>query len=345
MERIRRAEDTSLRDGWRRDALRGAAIALAALGLASAGDARAPAQLRGELPREAAALQESPPTTDQDPEPEFVGRAFVFRADLEAGRAAGWTGAASDDEVLEAIRAGLEARLRGVGRFVEARVQREEDRRFSVTFVGDQPPELEELLIAGLSNPARIEGRFLAGDGDLASLGTGAPAEEQRLRAWRAAHPGRPLHEFNGLARDGGGPAVGVFWAAVRGGGEPMLLLRDPTWRFERAHIEGGLRMDGTPPAPVRLGFRLTPAAKESFGRFVATRGAETLVLTLNDEVAARETPDGDAAFDGERLSLGADYTPAEARGLILAAAGEPYAAPLVFVERATRRLPNVERR
>lgn len=287
-------------------------------------------------------------------EPSYVGRAFVFRADLAAGRELGWLAPeTSDVQALEEVRAVLLARLRGAGRFAEASVALEPPAGIAVTFVGDQPEEVEAFLVRGLALPGRLEVRVAADEAALEALGTTLAAERARLEAWRAAHPEVGLEAFRRLAPEAGGARAGLAWiddsaAEIRSEAEPeaepgagaRLVLAEPAWRFTRSAMERGLRPDPEAEPPLGLDLRLLPEPLEELRRWARGQGGRPLVVTL-DGRALGELADPPEAL----VSLGSGYTPTELRALVFAVGDEPLPAPLAFVERSTRPLEGVRAR
>ena len=273
----------------------------------------------------------------------YQGRAFVFQADLAAGRAAGWIDEEKDDEaVLEGIETALVARLRGAGLFSEARVLREAEGRFAAVFVGDQAPDIEAMLIGGLSNPGRVELRLEAADADLAGGATLA-GERERLAAWRAANPEAPVPSFNSVPPGGAGPDPALRWlsGSPATGGEPVPVLRRVLGPVARSDMQVGLRLQPGGGEQHGLAFRLQEEPAEKLNRRLRAHEGRTLVAVLND-VALHRQP---VALPLEYpIPLGGDWSIGEVRALLFAG-GIPLEAPLTFVERSTRELTHVKRR
>jgi hypothetical protein len=263
----------------------------------------------------------------------YMGRAFVFEADLEEGRARGWIAAeAEDEDVLAGVRQALEDRLRTMGRFAEARVEREEGGRFAAIFVGDQQQALEDMIVAGLGNAGRLELRLAAVDADLGRAGATLATERARLERRRAEHPDAALAHFDEGA---------VVWRAPRGGGEPRALCREPLELLRRADFPPGLRVVRDVEAPLGLSFTLLAELGEALAGRLKGRDERTLVVLLNDEIVSTRPP---AESFELMLSAGEGYSLEDARALI-AAVGNPLDAPLRFVERTKRELEQVKRR
>jgi hypothetical protein len=274
----------------------------------------------------------------QEPEPDpvvYVGRAFVFRADLDEARARGWIGADADaEEVLERTRTALQDRLRVMGRFAESTVKREEGGRLVAIFVGDQPEGVEQMLVQGLANPGRLEFRVSAAE-------VPAADEVARLTAWRAAHPEASLAVFDRVAREEGGPPASIVWRTRRGSAEPVALERAFVHPVGRGDMAPGLRVAREVEPELALEFALAEARAERLTEQLAERERRTLVVLVNDVVVETREVTSPLAFP---MSVGSGYPVEEVRALIVAI-GNPVDTPLAFVERTERELDAVKRR
>ena len=290
----------------------------------------------------------------------FLGRAFIFEADLERGVELGWLDAdAPRDEVLETMRQSLESRVRRSGKFVEAVVTREEGDRFAVTFVGKQSPGFEELLIAGMSAAGRLSLHAVAGDGDVAACGSTLAEERERLRSWGSSRAGEPLSRFNRLDRADGGPCEAIAWmprwgAASGGTGrvdeasskdvddEPLAVLRQPSHLFRAVNIQllkvVPLPDRGQPVADLTL----HEPGLDELRAFRREAGGRPVVFAVDGSVVGSQELAGEVE---NPIRLDGGFAIDELRPLILAFAGEPLEAPLRFVAREQRELPNVKRR
>ena len=273
-------------------------------------------------------------------EPVFMGRAFLFRADLEAGRAMRWIApGVSDDEALSRIEQTLRARKRNSGRFVEGQVLREPDAVFSVTFVGPMADAMEAMLIDGLSRPARLALATLATDGDLE--GTTIREERERLRAWLAADVGREMARFVSVPRQAGGPFPGLAWVPPRRrkaehpASAALPILSGESLVLRRADLERAAGVRGTEAGGMSLVLRPGGELRARLGERLAD-GCRHRYLV--DGVGIAEALPL-ASYEEIRIDA---FTLDELRGLVLALAGEPLAAPLRFVGRDTRPLQSV---
>jgi hypothetical protein len=275
--------------------------------------------------------------------PTYVGRAFLFQADLESGLELGWHDAAtSRDEILETIGRSLGERVRRSSRFVEAVVTREDDATFAAIFVGRQPAPVEEMIIGGLSAAGRLSYHLLAENADLEACGSTLLEERGRLESWRSAHPGSPLPAFDRQAAEAGGPCRGISWRPRResdAGDEPIAVLRSPSLLFRATEavntkiVAGG---DGS----LALRLELGDEGRERLDGFEAARSGRRIAFAVDGEVAA--TLDEPPRL-GEALLLQGGFDLEEIRPLLLAFAGDPLPAPLRFVGRAERELPGVQ--
>lgn len=308
----------------------------------------------GAVPAVAQEIPAEVPPTYEPPET-YLGRAFVFEADLERGIELGWLDPATPPEsVLETIRESLEQRVRRSGKFVEAVVTREGDRRFAVTFVGKQSPGFEELLVAGMSAAGRFSLHVVAEDADLEVCGSSLRAEADRLELWRAGDRAAPPSRFDRLGWEEGGPCRAISWlptwreptigieGEAAGADAPVAVLRRPSHLFRAVDI----RLLKVVPLPDRelpvLDLTLQPPGLEELRTFRRAAGDADVVLAVDGRVVA-EQPLPEPIENPIRLD--GRFTIEELRPLVLAFAGEPLEAPLRFVGRQERELPNVKRR
>lgn len=288
---------------------------------------------------------QEPAPKQQPHEPKsFMGRAFVFRADVERARLAGWVGPDTpEDELLEAVDATLLRRVRKLASFPEAQVAREADARFSVTFVGPMPGPVEEFLIAGLSNPGRLAYRVVATEADLGPA-TDLAAQRRRLESWSAEHPQAPLAAFNRLPAAQGGPDETIVWLARRAETEPVAVLRDAAHPLLGADMKDGLQAVADSPAREEndLRFELEEEPAKALSAFADAHRGRELAFAINDEVVATSAPD--APLEGA-VVVDTDLSMDQYRALLLAVTGGPLDVPLAFVERSKRPLENVKQR
>lgn len=281
--------------------------------------------------------------------PAYLGRAFLFEADLELGAELGWLDAAmTPEEALEAIEESLEQRLRRTGKFVEGVVSREEGGRFAVTFVGKQSSGFEALLIEGMSAAGRFSFHVAATDSDLTACGSSLALEIERLEDWLGADPTRHPSRFSNLERAaGGGPCPGIAWLPRRqGGGERAAravgVRREPSYLFRAIQIE---LLKVVPLADRELPvLEVTLAADglEALRAFRQEAGEADLLFAVDGQVVVNQILK-EPIENPVRLDGGFDVS--ELRPLILAFAGEPLPAPLRFLSREQRELPNVKLR
>lgn len=289
----------------------------------------------------------------------YMGRAYLFQADLERARTEGWIEAEADaDEILDGIRDTLEQRVRSVGMFPEARVEREDNGQFAVVFVGRMAQPIESFLQRGLSNPGRIAYRVLAlsedlgGDGDL-------NLERGRLDRWVAEHPEQTLADFNRLPNEKGGPHAAILWLPRRprgtpaasdktpqgAAGEPLALLRGAVHEFHRDDMgERGLGMTFEAPQDTERGlmFELEQEHADELQAFGARNRGRRLAFVVNDRVVElRDVPE---SFENP-VSVDAGLAVEECRELILAVTGGPLQAPLTFAGFDKRPLHGVKTR
>ena len=283
----------------------------------------------------------------QDP-PQYMGKAYVFKADIEHARSVGWIPAdADEEEVLDAIEKTLDRRLRSMGMFPEARAEREDDHHFAVTFVGRMDQAIETFLVGGLSNPGRISLRVLASDGDLA-------AERERLQRWRAENEARPVEAFNLVPRESGGPSPAIDWLEWfdQGGAEDAVRVAPPIEALMRneEHLLGhdrvarlGYGLQGEAPEEIKPGLRLSIREDhvDALEAFVHRHGGKTLAFVVNDRIM-HTMP---AESFGDVLAIPAGVNREQHRQLLLAFAGGPLEAPLHFVEFGKRPLRGVKTR
>lgn len=280
---------------------------------------------------------------------EYIGRAFVLEADLEAGRAAGWASAdATDEELLEAIRDSLYHRLRRAGRFVEALVYPEDDRRFSVVFVGHQDPRIESFLRRGLAGEGRIAYRIVATDADVA--GSSLAEERERFAAWCAAHPAADALLYSAVARDEGGPHPAIDWrlafvgetlANPRVAAEAVPLVRGVSELVRRTETETGRFFVAASDEAVVLSFKLKEEREAALRVFSEAHDGRRVAVTFDARVVDVHEPP--VAF-ANPFKVGPDMSVEEGRILLFALGSEPLPAPLRFVEFSTRKLENVVR-
>jgi hypothetical protein len=306
-------------------------------------------------------------TTAQETEdpPVYMGRALVFEADLDRGVELGWLSADhSADEVMERIAESLNGRLLRTGRFVEGVARREEGNRVSVTFVGRQAGEMEQMLIAGMSAAGRMTLHALPTDADLASCGSSREEESARLEAWLAGQPAgevdpaptdpapadptpvspTPMSRFDHVERTAGGPCDAIRWLPrwetdVEALGPAVAVLRAAELLIRPADVESfelvspseqtvGLSLSLLDPARARLeGFREAAAGRE--------------VAFAVDSAVAWSWPSPQALSDP--LVLEGRFDVSRFRAIVMAFAAEPLPAPLRFVGFEERELPNVK--
>jgi hypothetical protein len=280
------------------------------------------------------------PTTAQQggaETPRYEGRAFVFRADLSLGRAAGWIDPETPDaDVLDRIRAGLRTRVRSAGRFVESQVLQEEGGRFAVVFVGRQDARIEAFLQDALGRRGRLAVRVVPGDEELASAGCDPAAERQRLDAWRGDHADRPLESFRAVPREEGGPHPLLDWLESDDGGEPVALVRGAALRVRPALTESRnfVQAEG---GRWQLRLELNAEGLEQLSAFGARHPARQLVLALDGRVILT-LPVGTQPENP--LFGGSSCTIEEARSYAFALSAE-IPVPLVFEEFSRRPLLN----
>ncbi len=281
-----------------------------------------------------------------------MGRAFVFEADFDFARRAGWVAPdATDAELAESMEATLLMRLRRTGRFVESRVLVEGDNRFAVLFVGRQDARIEEFLVAGLSFPGRVAYRVVAEESDLGGESTLA-GERERLKAWTGAHPGEPVQLFREVPRDAGGPHAALEWTLSKDGDDvdgAYPLLAEPSFPLIDADIPVGRIFavdeaeEGAAEKSMSLRFELKDDAKQRLADFGAAHAARRCVAVVDDRVV--DVRDDSASFFAEPYGVRAGWTFDEARSKMMAISGGRLDAPLTFVEFSKRELPHVKRR
>ena len=262
-----------------------------------------------------------------------MGRAFVFRADLSLGRAAGWIAAeTADSDVLDAIQEGLHRRIRSAGRFVEARVLQEEDDRFAVVFVGRQDPSIEEFLSDSLARRGRLSHRVPVTDDDLVASGADLASEHVRLETWRATHADRPVAAFRSVPRSEGGPHPLIDWLESDEG--PVAVLRGTELHVRRAATKSrnSIPEEG---GTWRLRFELTAEGLEELRVFAAVHPGRSIAIVLDGRVlelwAADDPPENP-------LYAGGGWTIEEGRACAFSLTGE-LPLPLVFEGFSKRRL------
>ena len=288
---------------------------------------------------------------------EYMGRAYLFQADLERARAEGWVEAeADDDEILDGIRDTLERRIRSMGMFPEARAEREVDGQFAVTFVGRMAQPIETFLQRGLSNPGHLSYRVLPRPEDLAGE-SDLDAERSRLDRWLAEHPAGSLADFNRLPSEQGGPHAAILWlprrplagesgsdGAPKGtAGEPLAVLRGAVHEFHRDHMgEQGIGASFETPLDTELGvaFDLKQEQADELRAFGERNRGRRLAFVINEEVV--ELRDAPESFENP-VSVAAGLSREECRELLLAVSGGPLRAPLTFVGFGKRPLHGVK--
>lgn len=269
-----------------------------------------------------------------------MGWAYVLQADLEAGRLAGTLPPeVSDEQALERIAASLRARLVGSGKFVEGQVAVEPEGRLSVTFVGRMGEAYDRLLIAGLTDSGRLTCYALATDADVEG---GLAPERARFDAWRAANPEAPAGQFDWLPVEAGGPAAGLVWRPRYDGGEPLPLLRETARMFTRADADptgGKFKMVHDEHGPAGFQYAVGEEALPIVSAYLRARTGRELYFVVNGAVHAAFEPGED--WDGiVKVRRGFDLD--SVRGFLFAFSGEPFLAPVRFVEFDKRQLRNV---
>lgn len=292
-----------------------------------------------------AVLQVPGQSTAPQEETVYMGRAFLFQANLEHGRAAGWCSPDADrDAVLDHIARQLEVRLRSTGRFVEATVAREPEGALAVTFVGRQAQSIEEMLRRGLSHSGRIEYAALATGEKLTEMGIDLANEKERLVAWREKNPEAPLSFFNTVAVESGGPNAELRWAQPKGEGAPVLLLRARSHLFGRSQMkeEQPLEPIVHPEQEGELAVRvhLTEEAQAQLRATLEPHLGQKVATLVNDRVVRVRVLD---ALPEESTDVVGDLTRDEVRSLIWGLAAEPFGAPLRFTGFGKRELSNVK--
>ena len=279
-------------------------------------------------------------------QPTYVGRAFIFQADVPKARALGWLDSeTSDAEALENVAAGLLKRVRSMGRFPEAQVAQEEGGRFSVTFVGKMADNMERFLEGGLASSGRLSLRVVAEDSDLSAHGTSMAAERQRMESWLAAHGDDSLNDFNLLPAEEGGPHPSIHWMprlrferdSVRQTA-PVAVLDGDSLRFQFADLTGTPRLK-TNDRGEMLGFMLELAEvpAQALHGFEQAHPGRVLAFAVNDHVAATEPVPEESR---NQVFVDAPMEIADYRELLLGFAGGALDVPLTFVEHGKRPLP-----
>lgn len=263
-------------------------------------------------------------TTAEGP-PVYVGKAFVFEADLERGVELGWCSADTPrQELLDAVEQTLRDRLHRSAKFVEAEVRREEDDRFTVTFVGQQSRGFEDLLTRGLTAAGRFAYRVVASGAERGDCGSAATPEASDCRDLAA------LDWWTGSEERPGS------------GGEdrpPLLVEAAPRHLLHAGNTEK-LEIIGFADGRVALQVRLDDRGWGDLRSFLDRVGDRELALTIDDAVVRR----GIEPSSLERvLLIDGGFRLDDLRPLILAFAGEPLPAPLRFVGTTERELPNVK--
>ena len=295
--------------------------------------------------------------TEKDPTatqaPAFMGRAFLYEIDFEAGREHGWlTEDADPAEVQAAIVESLRTRLVSTGRFVEAQARAEEDGRISVTFVGKLADPIEAFLKEGLADPGRYRYAFLATEANLSALELSLEDERARWSAWRAANRDLPAASFSSVEREAGGPAPAIRWVEWSSEGAeqdverlPVAVLREPSFTVVRSDLErlAPRRREGEAPSML-LELKEEPLAR--FRAYLAS-GAESasqrVAVVVNGKlVQIQEYADSEAA---EPQAIDGGYDIDRLRAKLFAFAGEPFPAPLRFLGFDKRPLDNVRTR
>jgi len=230
------------------------------------------------------------PAPQPAPEPRLV---FEVEVDCERARDQVWLLAdTEDDEVMRVAMGAVHRRLDAMGLGPE--VEREPGtRRVRVSL-----PRLtaldQERLQSVLRSFGVCELFFIADEATARARGIDLAAERERLRDWRAAHPGQPLELFNYIQPSAGGPARGLAWytAVFALGGDadvgwPVLLPERPADHigassFARVWVAED---DSGKPA---LGYELSPDRAADLERVTAGRvGQRMAVMMLFRLVAA----------------------------------------------------------
>lgn len=312
------------------------------------------------------ALQDDSQGADESQVIRYTGRAFVFEVDLAHARAARWIAEdRTEDEVLDEIEDTLKLRLRRAGRFVEARVLRDDDARLAVVFIGKQDDQIERFLIDGLSLPGRVGCRIVAEDADLDE--TTIAAERARLEAWRDANPEAELTFFHDVARADGGPHAELQWMMpwrATDVGAAVPLLRTATWTVSHRdthHMGTGRSNADDGGDGLALHLLLNDEPRESLEAFRARWAGRTLATCLDESVLTTEVQEPSSSADGdvvdadvmdqadggespsERFILDGAFSMAEMRAIVFAAMGESLPCRLRFEGFDQRELMHVK--
>lgn len=255
-----------------------------------------------------------------DPAPVYMGRAFLFEADVERGRELGWSPpGASSEELLERVAESLEERLRRSGKFVEAVVLEEEGDRLAVVFVGPQSRGFETFLSEGLASAGRIVYRVVASAAERGDCGR-SPVGDQTACAGLAPLPWR---------------------ASVAESSAPVVALSEPGHLLDpRAaeKLELGSGRDGG----WALAITLDEEGWRGLSEFLQGVEGRELAMTVDGQVVRRGI---DPAELERTLVVEGGFTLDEIRPLTFAFAGEPLPVPLRFLGKVQRQLPNVKHR
>ncbi len=286
------------------------------------------------------------PLAAQDDEtPKYVGRAFIFEADLERGVELGWLEAGySVEEVMAEIKESINDRLLRTGRFVEGLPRTEEGSRLSVTIVGKQAKPLEDMLIGGIATAGRFSMHPLASDEDFAACGSTRDEESAKLDAWLAKQPDGRTSAFNLEPAPDGGPCEGIRWldrwpADVEEHGAAVAVLEEPMHLVRNRDAES---FELAKPSEETAGMELTlkEEALEALREFGAASGTRELAIAVDAEVIWTEANPG--TWENP-LVLQGRFGIDELRHMVMSFAAEPLPAPLEFVEMGRRDLPNVK--
>ena len=280
----------------------------------------------------------------EDP-PVYMGRAFLFQADIEQGLELGWLEPGySEEELMAAVEESLNERLLRTGRFVEGVAQSEAGGRVTVTFVGMQAKPIEDMLIAGMSGAGRFTLHALPSDDDFGACGSSREDEAARFDTWMAGGSGRSVTSFNLQPRSEGGPCQGMTWLARREGdieslGTALPVVRGTSLLMRRSQVE---RLELISPSEETLGVQLEflESGLEGLREFGERVAGRDLAFAVDSKISWiwPTTP----AFESPLVVQGR-FELAELRDLVMAFGGEPLPVPLRFVEMTTRELPNVK--
>ena len=287
------------------------------------------------------------PAVSQDEEetPVYIGRAFVFEADLEWGVELGWLDAGYDaDEVMAEIERSIDGRLLRTGRFVEGKPRAEPNNTLSVTFVGKQAQALEDMLVGGIAAAGRFTLHALPTDEDFASCGSSRERESSRLEAWRAASPAGRISAFNHVAVSEGGPCETIQWLArwpsdVEELGAAVAVRRQPEL-LVRASDSESFELVKPSDETAGLEVTLTDEALTALRAFGEAAAGREVAIAIDSQVTGTWLTPG--TFDNPLVIYGR-FDIEVLRHVVMSFAAEPLPAPLRYVEVSTRELPNVK--